>query len=112
MSYTFNRGGFVQPAMSVELARLKRQLADLEARVVEKEKSSPTVDSYPDGAVIRFNKSFGRALDSKSYTYAAIKVDGKWHLTDNGGRSTEDMNNFLRNGVCKVERLISGAPLF
>lgn len=39
------------------------------------------VDSYPDDTVLMFTKNFGTRDGSKTYTYVALRVGGRWYLT-------------------------------
>lgn len=91
-----------------QIAELKGQLARLERQAAAARWDA--LKTLPDKTVIRFNKTFGRS-DSTVYTYGAIKIDGRWHLTDSGGRHHSAMAEFLNNGVMQVDEMTFSRPV-
>jgi hypothetical protein len=62
-------------------------------------------DDFEEGAVITFDKQF-HGPDSKTWTYAGVKVGNLWYLTGSGRHpncfSWDDLVRFLSEGVGKV----------
>jgi hypothetical protein len=93
-----NRYSNFQPSIEDEIATLKRKLADLEKRAKQAE-SWDKLKTMPDGAVIVFDKTFGR----QTYTYAAIKKNDRWFTTNTGGTDHESMVRFVGEAPFVIE---------
>lgn len=68
-----------------KLDRIDDQIAALEAERLRL--LTQPADVYEDGDVVWFTKTFGRS-GSHRYTYAAVKVGGRWYVTQSGTRET------------------------
>ena len=90
-------------ALHEEIEKLRRRVVELERKTVGSV-TAVVLKSQPDGTVLRFDKRFGSLAGSTStYTYAAIKKNRSWYLTGAGGRSSEDLAEFL-TGVTNIEK--------
>lgn len=83
----------MQQLIMKRIAELQEELNQLKDQAEQEKKSSwDKLDPLADGSVIVFDKKFGVG---KTYTYAAIKKNDLWFLTNTGGKTHADLAAFL-----------------
>lgn len=86
---------------------IEQRIAALEAEAVELERFGE--DNYAEGTVLIFKTDFGKASGT-TYTYAAVKVVGRWFLT--GARSMQgvtwdELVDFWRKSETEKIKLVT-----
>lgn len=93
----------MQQLIMKRIAELQDQLNKLKDEAAREESTwEGKLKSFDDGTVVVFDKIF---YGSKVYTYAAIKKDDLWYLTNTGGKSHIELANFLGERTPYVLRL-------
>lgn len=82
----------VQSTLSTRVADIEAQIEDLQAKL-EQIQLVP-LDTFADGEVVVFEKKFN--ADGVTYTYAAVKANGLWYLTNRTSSLTwEDLMDII-----------------
>lgn len=71
-------------AVERDIRYLEEQLAARKATLERLQRpsiGSHFLDPYGNGKVLRITKKFGKTDRAQTYTYAAVKANGQWHLT-------------------------------
>lgn len=69
----------------IALANAERAAARLEADI-----QAYGEDTHANGTVWSFSKTYSEFDNSKTYSYAALKADGRWFMTGTSGARTYD----------------------
>jgi hypothetical protein len=97
-------------ALVTQFIRERAVAAEAERRVrLVDEYGEDSVERFPEGTILRVAKTFRLTLadELKTYTYAALKVNGKWYLTGNtsrpSGQTWRKLVLWLVSGVDPVD---------